>query len=86
MISSIETEKVFLNIDVDCLDMRQGVETGVASPFGLSLEEMSQTIFEICRKKKVVGLSIAELVPDSFNRGQTFAAMLCLNVLGWAKI
>jgi len=83
VLSEIETEKVFLNIDVDCLDMRQGLETGVPSPFGLTLEELSQTIFEICRKKKVIGLSIAELVPDNYNRGQTFAAMLCLNVLNW---
>jgi agmatinase len=86
IISEIETDKVFLNIDVDCLDMRQGLETGVPSPFGLTLEELRQAIFEICRKKKVIGLSIAELVPDSYNRGQSFAAMLCLNMLGWVKI
>jgi len=86
VLSEIGAEKVFLNIDVDCLDMRQGLETGVPSPFGLTLEGLRQAVFEICREKKVVGLSLAELVPDSYNRGQTLAAMLCLNVLDWAKV
>ncbi len=83
VLSAIETEKVFLNIDIDCLDLRQGVETGVPTPFGLTLEDLNLLLFEVCKRKKVLGLSIAELVPDSFNRGQTIAAMLCHNVLCW---
>lgn len=83
IVSAIKTEKVFLNLDVDCLDLRQGIETGVPTPFGLSLETLNELIFEICDKKDVIGLSLAELVPDKNNKGQTIAAMLCYNVLSW---
>lgn len=84
MMNEIETEKVWLNIDIDCLDPRQGIETGVPTPFGLTLETLTELLLEICSKKQVVGMSIAELIPDKHGKGQSIAARICYNVLEWA--
>lgn len=83
ILREIKTEKVFLNIDIDCLDLRQGIETGVPTPFGLTLETLHGIIYEVCSKKKVVGLSLAEVIPDPFGKSQAIAANLCYSILNW---
>ncbi len=83
ILASIETEKVWINIDADCLDLRQGIETGVPLPYGLSLEILRDAVYEICRRKQVLGFNICELIPDKFGRGQSIAAMLCYQMLDW---
>jgi len=60
ILSEIETEKVWLNIDIDCLDLSQGIETGTPMPFGLTLETLNELLFEICSKKHVLGSFLTE--------------------------
>lgn len=84
MLKKIETDKVWLNIDIDCLDPREGTETGVPTPFGLTMETLNELLFEICQNKQVIGMSLAELIPDEYGRGQAIAARLCYNILLWA--
>jgi arginase family enzyme len=83
VLGAIESEKVWLNIDIDCLGLEQGIETGVPTPFGLSLGALRDLIYEICQKKKVIGLSIAEVIPDKNGKSQAVAAMLCYQILLW---
>ncbi len=82
-VRQLETKKVFLNIDIDCLAPGQGTETGVPVPFGLKLEALNQALYEICKKKQVIGLSLTELIPDSFGKSQAIGASICFNVLNW---
>ncbi len=84
-LDTIESEKVWLNIDIDCLDLREGIETGVPTPFGLSLETLRDLIYEICQKKEIVGFSLAEVIPDKFGKSQAIAAMLCYSILSWLE-
>jgi len=83
VVASIETDKVWLNIDVDCLDLREGIETGVPTPFGLSLEGLNEILYQICRKKEVIGFSLAELIPGKNRKSQAIGAGLCFNILNW---
>lgn len=83
IINAIESEKVWVNIDIDCLDLREGIETGVPTPFGLSLETLRDLIYEICQKKEIVGFSLAEVIPDKFGKSQAIAALLCYSILSW---
>ena len=85
ILASIKTEKVWLNIDIDCLDLRQGIGTGVPMPFGLTLENLNELIFEICKIKKVLGFSLTEVIPSNPPSSQTIAALLCYNILSWLE-
>jgi len=83
ILASIGPNPVWLNIDIDCLDLREGVETGVPTPFGLTLENLNNVLYEICKSKKVIGFNLCEVVPDKDNRGQTIAANYCYKILSW---
>lgn len=83
ILSSIGNKKVWLNIDFDCLDLRQEIETGTPMPHGLSLESMDGLLFAICEKKNVIGFSLAEVIPSANNSSQVIAAMLCFNIVSW---
>jgi arginase family enzyme len=82
-VRQIETKKVFLNIDADCLSPGEGIETGVPVPLGLRLEALNQALYEVCRKKQVLGLALTELIPDRFGKSQAIGAGICFNVLNW---
>ena len=86
IISTIKSKKVWLNIDIDCIDLREGIETGVPTPFGLSLEALRDLIYEICQKKEIIGFSLAEVIPDKFGKSQAIAAMLCYQIILWNKL
>ncbi len=86
IIGTIESEKVWLNIDIDCLDLMQGVETGVPTAFGMSLESLRDLIYEICQKKKILGFSLSEVIPDKFGKSQAIAAMLCYQIILWNEL
>ncbi len=83
ILAAIGNKKVWLNIDFDCLDLRQGIETGTPMPHGLSLESMDELLFAICEKKNVIGFSLTEVIPSKNNSSQTIAAMLCLKIVSW---
>ncbi len=86
IIDTIKSEKVWLNIDIDCIDLRQGIETGVPTPFGLTLENLRDLIYKICQKKEIIGFSLAEVIPDKFGKSQAIAAMLCYQILLWNEL
>jgi len=83
ILSKIGTEKAWLNIDIDCLDLRQGVETGVPTAFGMTLEALREIVFEICDKRQVIGFNICEVIPDKYGKGQAIAADLCFKIVSW---
>ena len=85
IVSEIEGEKVWLNIDIDCLDTGQGIETGTPMPFGLSLRNLNKILFRICTEKKVLGLSLAEVIPSTNKSSQVIAANIIYNVLCWLE-
>ncbi len=83
IVEKIKTDKVWINIDIDCLDPSQGIETGVPLPFGMTLDAMNEIIYEVSQKKHILGFNICELIPDKHGKGQAIAASLCFNILNW---
>jgi len=81
IVSGIGAKKVWLNIDIDCLDTGQGIETGTPVPFGLSLKQLNEIIFALFREKDVLGLSIAEVIPGRNKASESIAAAIIYNAL-----
>ena len=77
-------EKVWLNIDMDCIDSRELPSTGTPLPFGLKLEGLNEALFNVISQRNVIGFSLTELVPgEKSKHGQVIAAMVCYNIISW---
>jgi len=56
-------EKIYLTIDLDCLNPSIMPAVGTPEPEGLFFEEMVNLIKEISKKKKILGFDVVELSP-----------------------
>ncbi len=85
LISYIQTEHVYLTVDVDGLDPSIIPSVGTPEPGGLTWEETLRLIRAITENRKIVGADVNELCPNPNNRYADFAtAKLCYKIIGYA--
>jgi len=78
------SERVWINIDIDCIDSRELHGTGTPMPFGLKLESLNELLFRIASEKEVVGFNLVELMPNEKDlNSETIAAIICYNIMSW---
>lgn len=82
IISSIKTEKVYIEIDVDGIDPAYLPATGTPVQGGLEWWYAVDLLLEVVRKKNVIGLGIMEVAPVEHDvRTEYGAAQLCYNII-----
>ena len=72
IISKCQSSKVYLSIDLDCMDPGVAPGVSVPTPGGLLPLDLSYMIKKISEKLQVVGMDIVELCPD-YNLNQNTA-------------
>jgi agmatinase len=76
------TKNVYITIDLDVLDPSIMPSTGTPEPGGLDWYTLLGFIESVVMEKNIVGIDIAELLPNPANRGPDFvAAKLVYRVL-----
>jgi agmatinase len=84
IIASIETEDVYLTIDIDGLDPSVMPATGTPVPGGLDWNYASKLIRELSIKKNVISADIVEVAPrDGDVLTQYAAAQMCYNIISY---
>jgi agmatinase len=82
IISSIKTDKVYIEIDVDGIDPAYMPATGTPVQGGLEWWYTISLLNEIVKNKSVVGLGILEVSPIKHDvRTEYGAAQLCYNII-----
>lgn len=85
LISYIQTEHVYLTIDVDGFDPSVIPSVGTPEPGGLYWNEVLSLIRAITKNRKIVGADVNELCPNPQNRSSDFTvAKLCYKIIGYA--
>lgn len=83
MIGSLSDE-VYITMDLDALDPSIMPSVGTPEPGGLLWYETLEILKSVCRKKKVVGFDIVELLPNPNNIAPDFlAAKLVSKLIGY---
>lgn len=76
------TQNVYITIDLDVFDPSIMPSTGTPEPGGLDWYTLLHIIESVVREKKVVGMDVTELLPNSSNKAPDFiAAKLIYRVL-----
>ena len=76
-------EKIYLTIDIDCLDPSIMPSTGTPEPGGLDWEQIKGIVKKVAEKKTVVGADVMELSPIAGLHAPDFlAAKLVFHTLG----
>ncbi len=74
IVKEIKGKKVYLTIDIDCLDPSIGPGTGSPEPNGLTWNEILFILKEITKNSKVVGFDLVEVSPLPENKITEFLA------------
>jgi len=83
-LASIETEDVYVTIDVDAFDSSLMPSTGTPEPGGMGWYEVTNFIRKIAGKKNIVGFDIVELAPQkSFHAADFLTAKLAYKCIGY---
>ncbi len=84
---AIETENVYITIDLDGFDSSLMPATGTPEPGGLSWYQVLSFVRKVCETKRVVGFDIVELAPITDLHACDFlAAKLAYKCIGyWAQ-
>ncbi len=78
IVSSIETQNVYLTIDADGIDPSHMPATGTPVQGGLSWKFIIDLLKEVFAKKNVIGADVVEVAPREFDNLTEFgAAQLC---------
>ncbi len=67
-------EQVYLTIDLDGLDPSIMPSTGTPEPGGLGWYQLQALIRELCRRRRLVGFDVVELLPNPGNPAPDFLA------------
>lgn len=87
ILSTIETEHVYITIDVDGLDPSVAPATGTPVPGGLSYAYCSALLETLALSKTIVGFDIVEVSPSSCSSLTEYtAAQLCYNMIGYSLL
>lgn len=77
-------ERLFITIDIDCLDPSIMPSTGTPEPGGLDWHTVTSFLRKVCHKKKVIGFDLVELAPIANLHAPDFlAAKLVYRLLGY---
>lgn len=83
LISSINTKKVYISLDVDGLDPAHMPATGTPVPGGLEWYYTVKLLNELIQKKEVIGIDIVEVAPiEGEELTQFAAAQICYYMIG----
>jgi agmatinase len=83
LLKLIKTKYVYISLDVDGIDPSHIPGTGTPVPGGLEWYYTVKLLFEIIKKKNVIGADIVEVAPlENEFLTQFGAAQLCYNIIG----
>ncbi|GMT42992.1 MAG: agmatinase [bacterium] len=75
-------EKVYMTIDVDCMDPSIMPSTGTPEPGGFTWEQVNSIVQTVARRKTIVGADLVELAPiPALHAPDFLAARLVFNIL-----
>ena len=83
-VDSIQTENVYLTVDVDGLDPSVIPSVGTPQPGGLLWDETLELIRSISEKHHIVGADVTELCPGPAKWADYAAAALCYKIIGYS--
>ena len=79
-------DPVYVTIDLDVLDPSEMPSTGTPEPGGLRYRQVVELLREVCRRRRVVGFDVVELMPNDTNRAPDFlAARLTYQVMAYLQ-
>lgn len=79
----VKGRKIYISIDIDCLDPSEAPGTGTPEPGGLSYRQLLSFLETIC-KEKVVGFDVVEVAPIPGNNVTEFlAAKLVYKIMSY---
>lgn len=85
IINSIETNKVYLTIDMDGLDPSCAPAVGTPVPGGLTWDYASELIRELAKRKNIISADIVEVAPRKDDTlTQYAAAQMCYNIISYS--
>jgi agmatinase len=67
-------DPVYVTIDLDVLDPAEMPSTGTPEPGGLRYRQVTALLREVCRRRRVVGFDVVELMPRDHDRAPDFLA------------
>ena len=77
-------DKVFITIDIDCLDPSIMPSTGTPEPGGLDWHTTTAFLKKVAQKKEVIGFDLVELAPiEGLSAPDFLAAKLVYRLLGY---
>ena len=83
-LGAIETEDVYISIDLDAFDSSIMPATGTPEPGGMDWYSVTDFIRLVSREKRVVGFDIVELAPiEGFHACDFLAAKLAYKCIGY---
>lgn len=87
VLAAIERElhgPLYVTIDLDALDPSEMPATGTPEPGGLRYRQVTSLLREVCRRRRVVGFDVVELMPLADLRAPDFlAARLVYQLLAY---
>ncbi|HOX24161.1 MAG TPA: agmatinase [Candidatus Krumholzibacteria bacterium] len=87
ILAAIERElrdPLYVTIDLDVLDPSEMPATGTPEPGGLRYRQLTRLLAEVCRRRRVVGFDVVELMPiEGFRAPDFLAARLVYQLLAF---
>ena len=63
VVAAISSPRVYISVDLDCLDPSLMSAVGTPEPGGLSWSQLTGLIEEVSKQKEIVGFDVVELSP-----------------------
>jgi len=90
ILAAVERElrdPLYITIDLDVLDPSEMPATGTPEPGGLRYRQLTRLLGEVCRRRRVVGFDVVELMPIEGLRAPAFlAARLVYQMLAYLTV
>ncbi len=82
--AAVHTKRIYITLDVDCLDPSIMPATGTPEPGGLLWHELLEILKTLCQKHRVVGFDVVELSPiPGIVHPDFLAARLIYKMIGY---
>jgi len=86
IVAAISSPKVYISVDLDCLDPSLMPAVGTPEPGGMSWSQLTGLIEGISKQKEIVGFDVVELSPDLGPAACSFtAAKLVYKLITYAS-
>ena len=87
VLAALSSPKVYISVDLDCLDPSLMPAVGTPEPGGLSWSQLTGLIEEVSKQREIVGFDIVELSPDLGPSSCSFtAAKLAYKLIAYANL